>query len=104
MFTQSITWDGQPLDSIRIFPHSAIGGQKLVGLELKEEDGAPAHQILFCWLNIAIVSIPYVNNKRYVDGIQVYMYVDDWTLNEVYENIIKTNFGVELNEWQPIYE
>lgn len=104
MFTQSIAWNSQPLDSIRIFPHSAIGGQKLVGLELKEEDGTPAHQILFCWLDNAVVSIPYVDNKMYIDGIKIYMKTDDWTLNEIYENIIKTDFDAELNEWQPIYE
>ena len=104
MFTQSITWDNKPLDSIRIFPHSAIGGQKLVGLELKEEDGAPGHQILFCWRDNAVVSIPYVDNGVYVDGIEIYIKTDDWTLNEVYENIIRADFDAELNEWQPIYE
>lgn len=104
MFTQSITWDHQSLDNIQIFPHSAIGGQKLVGLELIGEYGAPDHQILFCWQDNAVVSIPYVENKMYVDGIQIYMRADDWTLKEVYENIIKNDFDADLEEWQPIFE
>ena len=104
MFTQSIAWDHKPLDSTRIFPDSAIGGQKLVGLELTDEYGAPDHQILFCWQDNAVVSIPYVANKMYVDGIQIYTRANDWTLKEVYENIIKTDFDADLEEWQPIYE
>lgn len=104
MFTQSITWDNKPLDSIRIFPHSAIGGKKLVGLELKNEYGDPDHQILFCWRDNVVVSIPYVDNSMYVDGIGIHFQADDWTLKEVYEIVINTNFGAELNEWQPIYE
>ena len=104
MFTQSIAWDHKPLDSTRIFPHSAIGGQKLVGLELKNEHEAPDHQILFCLQDNAVVSIPYIDNKMYVDGIEIYMKADDWTLKEIYENIIKPDFDAELSEWQPIYE
>lgn len=104
MFTQSITWNHQPLDSIQIFPHSAIGGQKLVGLELQNEYGNPDHQILFCWIDNAVVSIPYVDNKMYIDHIQIYMKTNDWTLKEVYENIIKNAFNAGLNEWQPICE
>lgn len=103
MFTQSITWDNKPLDSIRIFPNSAIGGQKLAGLELKDEYEAPEHQILFCWQDDAVVSIPYADSKVDVDSIQIYMKAGDWTLKEIYEYIIKTNFDAELNEWKPIY-
>ena len=80
-----------------------LATQKLVGLELKDEDGAPGNQILFCWQDDAVVSIPYADNKVDVDAIQIYVKAGDWTLKEIYENIIKTNFGAELSEWQPIY-
>ena len=104
MFTQSITWDNKPLDSIRIFPHSAIGGQKPVGLVLKDEYGRPDHQILFCWVDDVVLSIPYVDGEIRVDGVCTYFNTGDWTLHEIYHDIIKNNFDAELSEWQPIFE
>ena len=104
MFTQSITWDDRPLKEVPIFPHSAIGGQKMVGLVLRDEYGLPSHQILFCWLNDVVLSISYNDGEIYVDGISIFPNAQDWTLHEIYHDLIKHNFDADLEEWQPIFE
>lgn len=104
MFTQSITWDDRPLKEVPIFPHSAIGGQKLVGLVLKDEYGRPEHQILFCWVDDVVLSIPYVDGEIHVDGVCTYINTGGWTLHEIYHDIIKNDFDADLEEWQPIFE